>query len=517
MDIAQVPGLLKRANKRGIKVAFNNNELSVLFPKDTKVDPQFLAELKENKEHLVTYFKNYYDNTRKVPGVAAEPGDVLEQDGHTYYAITRFHDFWVDEEDAEFKEKLRMMMRLDITGTFCVDSFKKAFTWLLERHESLRATFHKIGNQHWMRIEPVTSPLFEIEVSTLEEIEKNNISIDGYTYFSGHFMDLKKGPNIAVRILLKNSTECHVTFKMHHVIYDAWSVEVLKRDLETAYAAFYHGKAPHVRPLVAQYQDYMRLINHGVRRNSETDRQYWKSTLQEQWPGELLIPGAKRIGKPPGSRVGKVEKFDLPARLAQTLTSLTAKYATGTFNVIQAIFNSYLYRITGQHDLVFGTLMFCREDMEGAEEQIGYYSRMNLIRTVLAPGDKFEVVIRKVIRSNDDTRVHSSFPLIEVMKEMLPPDQHIRGSFWKIDMQYSDMKGYVDKTTGKEEEELPFSINRTVGTLPTEDINSDMKLEFIMLNNNLKLKVIYDIDEYDYVTIESFVNGLVEHIDKYVS
>src|SRR5205807_10297678 len=82
-------------------------------------------------------------------------------------------------------------------------------------------------------------------------------------------------------ILLRLDEEEHVVLNvMHHIITDAWSMEVFVRELATLYAAFCAGQPSPFPELTLQYADYAhwqrQWLEGGI---LDTQLAYWKRQL----------------------------------------------------------------------------------------------------------------------------------------------------------------------------------------------------------------------------------------------
>lgn len=429
-----------------------------------------------------------------------------------YYDIGPTQEWWVADEHQEFKQDKAARLIFKVRGKLSLALLKKSILYLLQRHESLRATFHKVGENYFMKVSrPDAFPSIMETLESPAGIE-SDAHASNFIHFRDHKLDLRNGPLFLVRVTRHSENEFHMSFRLHHVIYDGWSISVLQRDLMHAYAAYAAGAEPNLPPLKFQYKEYMAFNNAHKQAFQAAHRQYWRS-LFKQLPPPLILPGERqRISEASAARMCEIEIFYLPPESVEWLTLLSRSHATTLFIVLQATLKYHLHQITGQEDLVFGTLSFGRDTIEGIEDQIGIYTRMNLIRTVINKGDSFETCVTKVKSANDDMRSYTAINLLDAMLEMLEPGQHISGSFWKITVQYLDTEDYLDQPEDRGLSDI--SIDPLPNPNGDRMQNIDMLIEFINIDGRIAMKVIYNPELYANAMIRLFIKDYFTQIQQ---
>lgn len=430
----------------------------------------------------------------------------LIREDQSYFEVTPTQAYWLDDNiDREYKLYDRthgtINLTYEVSGPFDWELFKKSMDFLVRRHESLRATFHKQGTTFFMKVESPDNGLYEPE-----HITDSPRDVDHYrdlTTFKGHKFDMENGPLFLVRVI-KCKPDMHViAFKIHHVIFDGWSIDILRRDVFVAYTAFASGSSPVLPPLEFQFKDYLALINRQIRINYETDRKYW-SEKYSQAPPKVLIPGMKQEEVPVTKKVIEFETSDLPGSILDSVNFLSKKFGISLFEVLQGAFNYYLLRETGQPDILIGTYVLGR-DYPGCDAQIGCYAKTVLIRTVLEPDDSFATCLRKVARSNHDMRARTSYPLRYFLEELLPGGIRSGNAFWNINLQFSD-----GRKKWKPQDAAPYD-GPGVRLLPDYPGNSlvqyDMQLSFILRENRLQLYTVYDGYSFTADVVKSFISS----------
>jgi hypothetical protein len=431
--------------------------------------------------------------------------NALWYDGNQYYPVSYNHIYWLDDGDKEFKEKLFGFLSFRITGPFRVDIFKRAVASLIRRHEDLHLTFHEIAGKYFIRLEDPNLPQFEIDFRDLRNTpHSKEEESDHLLHFPGHQFELSKGPLFLVRLLHTKDDEFILSMKLHHAICDGWSLEILKRDLYTAYCAILDGKEPELPCLDRQLKDFMADAMEFVDTNFESDNQFWNELYPDP-PGTLVIPGIRARDGDIAIRAGKEIWIPLPVGMKDQLKELGGRYSTSIFVILQSLLKMYLARVSGQGDLVLGVFGFGRAEFPGSEDQIGLFSRMLFVRTILEGNDSLAVVIRKVKTSNDDMRKHKACSLLDSMAQKMPPKPDMLDSFWKISMDFSDGAGYQPGSSGVVVNDSPEDVRFqaiTRGQIEVVQTQTELTLNFYLIENGAYVDVRYDSGLCDKKAIE---------------
>src|ERR1051325_5838714 len=151
---------------------------------------------------------------------------------------------------------MRFAGRLDIVA------FRKAWTYVFERHPVLRTVFRWRGlgrplqmvrraNQQPVVLE--TWPVFS------QDRLDQRLAEDRAAGF-----DLEAGPLARLILIQAGEKEAYLIASFHHVLVDGWCLAQLEREARAAYEAFRRGMVPAPEP-VALFRDYIAWIS-GIER-----------------------------------------------------------------------------------------------------------------------------------------------------------------------------------------------------------------------------------------------------------
>ena len=216
------------------------------------------------------------------------------------------------------------------------------------------------------------------------------------------------------------NTRWIVLFTIHHVVSDAWSTEILLRELDRHYRAALLGKSAELPALPVQYADFSIWQREWLKGEVLTEQLgYWQQQLQGELP-TLQLPTdypRKRVQ----TFAGAVEHFSISADTTSKLTRLTQEYSASLFMTLMAAFNLFLRRYSGQQDLLVGTPIANRHRRE-VEGMIGLFVNTLAIRTKLSPRETFVDVLKRVRQTTLDAYQHQDLPF-EKLVEALQPDR----------------------------------------------------------------------------------------------
>ncbi|MGI6474976.1 MAG: condensation domain-containing protein [Thermoactinomyces vulgaris] len=160
-------------------------------------------------------------------------------------------------------------MPFPIRGNLPVSRLEEAFRALVERHESLRTSFHLIDGELMQKIHTDV----EVRVERYQARDRPDVK-QKIQQFIRPF-DLEKAPLIRVGMIEHAKEEEQIlVIDMHHIISDGVSMNILFRDLMKCL----QGET--LPPVSLQYKDY------AVWQQKEKQKDAWKKH-EQYWMDEL--------------------------------------------------------------------------------------------------------------------------------------------------------------------------------------------------------------------------------------
>jgi hypothetical protein len=232
--------------------------------------------------------------------------------------------------------------------------------------------------------------------------------------------NLSEGP-LWRTTLLRLATEQHLSlFTMHHIVSDAWSVDVLIGEVSKLYEVFSAGDASPLVELAIQYADYAVWQRRWLQGEVlEAQLSYWKQQLDGS-PSLIELPTDWPRQKVQTFK-GASKSFALPQELNVALRALSSQQSVTLFMTLLAGFQALLHRYTGQDDIVVGSPVANRHRRE-TEALIGFFVNPLVLRTDLSANPTFKELLVRVREVTLGAQAHQDLPF-ELLVEALQPQR----------------------------------------------------------------------------------------------
>ena len=332
-----------------------------------------------------------------------------------------------------------------LTGKLHTESLIAALQAVVDRHDNLRVCFPAEQGVPRQRIRP--SVPFAVRTADCSAHLQRQIETEIRRPF-----DLAS--DLLVRaLLIRVAEEEHILLlTFHHIIFDGWSVAVLRRELAAFYTALEQGVSPALEPLPIQYADY--AVQQRKRLTGtvlEDGLRYWRQQLCEPLP-TLDLPFAK-VRPLQQTFAGDNVPIDFSRDFPAALLSLCRRERLTPFMVFAAALQALLFRYTGQEDGILATLSSGRTQRH-SEQLIGLFVNTLEIRTQLAGRASFRELLQQMKETTLEAYNRQELPFAKLVAELNPPRSINRHPFSQIMVNMHNMPYAQDKTPGLQIEEF---------------------------------------------------------------
>ena len=396
--------LIKRLKAAGVSLKVGDDEqLKIKAPKGVLTE-ELREEIKEYKEYIINYLK-----------IRACPRDI---DIPLSYAQERL---WFLDQLEPDSAGYNIPGAIRISGELNVAILEKSFTYIIERHETLRTAFQaKDGKPLQIIKEP---EYFHIPITDLtNEADKESKAKEIAFKEANTPFKLATGPLLRAKLIKLEEKESVLVVNMHHIISDGWSMGVLISELGLIMNFLIKGETPALEPLPVQYADF------GVwQRNwleaGELERQlsYWKEELSDA-PALLNLP--TDFPRPAIQTYnGSTINFTIPEKLTSKLNWISKKEDITLFMTLLASFNVLLHKLTGEEDFCVGSPIANRnrDEIEGL---IGFFVNTLVLRSKIEDGQSFSGLLKVIKDTTLDAYDHQDTPF-EKLVEVLTLDRNM--------------------------------------------------------------------------------------------
>lgn len=307
---------------------------------------------------------------------------------------------------------------LQLRGALDGHVLEQCFNEIIKRHDVLRAVFRVKENHPVMMIEPTCNFRLKcIDFSHLSIVPSDPVVQQIILEEQAIPFDLQQGPLLRGSLIKLTNTDCLLLFTMHHIISDAWSLNILIRELDHFYRKISIGHAIDLPVLSVQYSDYTVWQQEIVAKSAEfiKDINYWQHQLQQgEYVLNLPMDGAR---KPLQTSRGGKSTFLLSEVLSNRIKALSLDKDVSVFMLLLTVFQILLYRYSNQDDLFIGSVISDRSRCE-LEALIGLFSDTLVLRARLSSDCTFQDLLIKTKQTVLDAFAHKNVPFDMVVEKL---------------------------------------------------------------------------------------------------
>jgi amino acid adenylation domain-containing protein/thioester reductase-like protein len=388
---------------------------------------------------------------------------------------------WLQLQRGDEAGSYKMPGGLILRGALDVDALAVAARGLVERHESLRTRFRETSSGSHGPVELCIDPRAHVTLP-LEPLATRAELMARLAEESRRVLDLERGPLFVLRLFQLGAREFALVFNLHHLLGDAWSLEILARELAALYAAARSSRPAELEALPIQYADFAAWERARAPRPIEP----WirKLTGAPALLAPLALPTDRPRPAHPSHRGAEVV-LSLPAILAESLRARASASRVSLHNVLLTTFACFLARISGQDDLVLGAVLGNRPALE-TEGIIGFFVSALPVRLELGPCHDFAMALAHTTESMTFALEHADVGLDELIEELdrrdlLPPETRTTPLF-QVGFDHAPRPEHALELAGLEVERIPFhsgTAKLDLNVLVEEDANGlTARIEF---------------------------------------
>lgn len=257
-----------------------------------------------------------------------------------------FHTLYNEGSDAYIEQFI-----LDLEGDINSEVFRKAWEYVISRHQALRSSFR------WKGIpKPVQIVAKEVTVEwTSEDWSKNSDEVFEEKFIQlrlqdrQNLFDMEKAPLTRFVLIKAAPTRFRLLWTFHHILMDGWSYPVLIGEVLRAYTSIAGGETPAFENPVP-YKNYISWLNRQDKNSAEA---FWRKELS----GFSVPANIKGYSTSKGETesIGSQEgiKF-LSEEFTGRLIEFARKNQVTLSTLIQAAWALVISAYSGEKDIIYG-------------------------------------------------------------------------------------------------------------------------------------------------------------------
>ncbi|BAZ34001.1 amino acid adenylation domain-containing protein (plasmid) [Cylindrospermum sp. NIES-4074] len=382
-----------------------------------------------------------------------------------------------------------------LTGILNITALEQSLNEIWQRHSILRTIFPSVdGQPSQVVLEDVNFTLSLIDLKEIPDLHKE-ASVESFAIEEAQqTFDLEQGPLFRARLLCLKATEHVLLLTMHHIVYDGWSYSIFFEEMATLYSNFCVGKSPPSKSLPIQYTDYaiwQRQWLQGEVLKSQLD--YWKQQLGGSLPVLQLPTDYPR--ELVQTYQGAYQSLELSLELTEALKALSQQEGVTLFMTLLAAFQTLLYRYSGQEDIIVGTPIAGRNQVE-TEWLIGLFVNTLAIRTNLSNNPTFRQLLSQVRQVTLEAYSHQDLPFEKLVEELQPERDLSRSPLFQVMFAFHN--------TPSQPWELP-GLTITPLEIHNGTAKFDLTLDLKETAEGIKGGIEYNTDLFESATITRMV------------
>lgn len=459
-----------------VKVYLEGDRLRVNGPKGA-ITPDIKAELAERKPEIIEFIKSSNnlvtdDNRQSIKQISREKEIPLSS--------AQLRLWFLEQLEPGSSSAYNISRTLGIRGKLNRKALEQSIGEIVRRHECLRTNFATSNGQPHQGIKAHEN--FSLAIEELEEVpisERRGKALELATAMARRKFDLTGEPLYQFKLFCLDPSEHLLQVVMHHMVSDGWSIRLFQRELTALYEACCQGIASPLAPLPIQYADYAYWQQEWLKGEQYQEQlAYWKRVLGGSLP-VLELPTdypRPRVQTYRGAR----EELQLEWELSDKLKQLSQKEGVTLAMTMLAAFKTLLYRHSLQEDIIVGTPLAGRNQVE-VEGLIGFFISTLVLRADLSGNPSFSQLLKRIRSCTLEAYAHQEMPFEKLVEELQPERDMSRSPIFQVwfNMQNLgedklELSGLTVESLSREEVQSKFDL-----TLYVKELKEGIKCEFV--------------------------------------
>ncbi|WP_285788408.1 MupA/Atu3671 family FMN-dependent luciferase-like monooxygenase [Micromonospora sp. NBRC 101691] len=380
------------------------------------------------------------------------------------------------------------VVRLD--GPLDVPALRDALTLVVRRHPALRSTVQEVDGVPWQVAHPPTP--VELPVHDAPGRDVAGLAEQVAEEETRHRFDLDTGPLFAPRLVRVHERLHLLVLRMHHLVIDTLSAQVLAREVAAGYRAALAGRpaelpAPPPWPVPTE-EPAPEVV--------DAQLAYWRDRLGSHRAGSGLPTDRPRPAVPSG--VGAVAGVELDADLTRALRDTARRLRATPFMVLLAGFAAVVADDGRQPDVLLGTPVAHRP--AAAQEAVGLFVTTLPLRLSVTPDASFADVVRAARTALLDAHDHRDVPVGRVARALGVEPEAGRHPLFDVVIEYDNQPAFAF--------DLP-DVRATLLDAAVRRAPFDLTLFVTDLGDTLRCQLNFATDLFDPGTARRVLDRLV--------
>jgi amino acid adenylation domain-containing protein len=312
-----------------------------------------------------------------------------------------FH--YLKEPDRYFEQ-----LSLEISGEIHNEVFEKAWNFVIEINEMLRAVFR------WENVEnPVQIILKQdkihpryFDLSKGKPREKENRLIEIKTKDRKEKFDLQKIP-FRVTLCKIGEKKYTLIISYYHILYDGWSNGIILKEFFQSYDDLIDGK-PLIRPSKTKFKEF---IKWAAARDTEEQEKFWRDYLTG---ADLPTTLSTKKRNEKEIICSKTYQVEFEKDITGKLEDFVREHKITLASLLYCAWGILLQKYNNSTDVIFGTTVSGRPtNLKGIENMVGLFINTLPLRVQTFPNENVPGLIQRL---NDEVKKRDLYQTTSLVK-----------------------------------------------------------------------------------------------------
>ena len=328
--------------------------------------------------------------------------------------LTLAQDFlWQAYSAFDFSPIYNLPFAIEFQQPVNEEILHQAFNDLIIRHIGLRTLF-KTDKQQTRQ--------YTVPVAELNQYkwfwpvsDSHGVTLSGEAAYK---FDLTRELPLRIRLLTADNGNTVLSFLVHHMVIDEWSLNTIMTDLSHAYAARQQGQAPVWANTVPAIHEFARRQQQNGINSQHLD--YWRSRLQGAKKGLTLNTDTITLPENTTPQVKWLEiRFD--SAFHQHISAFAKLHHASIFSVFYTAIATILQKEGNLDEIVIGTSASGRTD-PNYFDTVGYFTTMVAHRTRFTPQQSFTALLADTSEQINESMDYADIPINYIQQALGIPD-----------------------------------------------------------------------------------------------
>ncbi|MBJ7480741.1 non-ribosomal peptide synthase/polyketide synthase, partial [Rhodococcus sp. (in: high G+C Gram-positive bacteria)] len=325
-----------------------------------------------------------------------------------------------------------------LTGNLDSGALHSAIADVIARHEVLRTLYPETDGVGYQEILSPEDASIEFETVRIAE---GDLQAELYAFFVEGF-DVTVEVPLRAKLFQLADNEFVLSFVVHHIATDGFSMGPLTRDVMTAYYARSQGQTPTWAPLPVQYADYALWQREVLGSEDEPTSviaqqiNYWSDALADL-PEQLDLP-SDRTRPEIATGQGANHTFTIDPQLWADVEATGQAAGATPFMVVHSALAVLLARLSATTDIAIGAPVAGRGEAQ-LDDLIGMFVNTLVLRTEVDPSMSFAELLASAREVDLQAFAHADVPFERIVETLDPVRSQARHPLFQVALTFQNL------------------------------------------------------------------------------